>query len=138
MYPLPSLGELHRLAKELIAEYSTASVWAFEGEMGVGKTTLIQAILSELGIGNLEGSPTYSIVNEYTSPQSLEVYHFDLYRLNSLREALDIGMDDILNGRGLSLVEWPAVAKDLFPDETIWFKLSILEDNQSRILTVQA
>jgi tRNA threonylcarbamoyladenosine biosynthesis protein TsaE len=137
-FTIPSLLELPHLAKELLTEFSDAKVWAFEGEMGAGKTTLIQAVLKELGIQNLEGSPTYSIVNVYDSEAGRAVFHFDLYRLNSLEEALDIGIEEMIYGEGLSLIEWPEIAKDLLPKETIWFKLSILEEKQIRTLIVSA
>lgn len=137
-FSISSIHDLPELAKILLAEYSSAKVWAFEGEMGAGKTTLIQAVLNELGIQELEGSPTYSLVNVYDSKSSRPVYHFDLYRLNSLEEALDIGIEEMIYGDGLSLIEWPEIAKDLLPKETFWFKLSILEENQLRSLTVSA
>ncbi len=135
-FVVPELTQLGDLAKTLIAEYEKAKVWAFEGEMGAGKTTLIQSILKEFGIVDPQGSPTYSLVNVYDTNEGRPVYHFDLYRLESLEEALDIGIEDMIYGDGLALIEWPEIAKDLLPEETIWFKLSILEENQNRVLIV--
>ncbi len=135
-FPVPEVENLSILAGKLISQYDKAKVWAFEGEMGTGKTTLIQEILRKLGITNPEGSPTYSLVNVYYTPEGRPVYHFDLYRLESIEEALDIGIEEMIYDEGLSLIEWPEIAKDLLPKETIWFKLSILEDNQKRSLTV--
>lgn len=135
-YTIPKVDQLSDLAEELIAKYGNKKVWAFEGEMGAGKTTLIQSVLKELGITELEGSPTYSLVNVYDTESGRSIYHFDLYRLESLEEALDIGIEDMIYSNGLSLIEWPEVAKNLLPDETIWFKLSILEENQNRVLKV--
>lgn len=135
-YSVPSISDLPELAKELIREFGSSKTWVFQGEMGAGKTTLIQAILQELGIEELEGSPTYSLVNEYSTPKGESVYHFDLYRLNKQQEALDIGIEEMLYNGGLALIEWPEIIEDLLPEETFWFKLSILEDNQKRSLTV--
>lgn len=135
-YTIPKVEQLSDLAKELIANYGDKKVWAFEGEMGAGKTTLIQSVLKELGIKELEGSPTYSLVNVYDTDSNRSIYHFDLYRLESLEEAIDIGIEDMIYSDGLSLIEWPEIAKDLLPGETIWFKLSILEENQNRVLKV--
>ncbi len=135
-YTLPNLHGLSDFAAELIRLYGQSKVWAFRGEMGAGKTTLIQAILNNLGIQELNGSPTYSLVNVYETAHKEVVYHFDLYRLNLPQEALDIGIEDMLYGTGRCLIEWPEIIEDLLPDETIWFNLSILDDNQNRLLTV--
>ncbi|MDG1347299.1 MAG: tRNA (adenosine(37)-N6)-threonylcarbamoyltransferase complex ATPase subunit type 1 TsaE [Crocinitomicaceae bacterium] len=135
-YSVPSIANLPELAKELIRDFGSSKTWVFQGEMGAGKTTLIKAILHELGIVGLEGSPTYSLVNEYSTSKGESVYHFDLYRLNKTREALDIGIEEMLYGGGLCLLEWPEIIEDLLPEETFWFKLSILDDNQKRSLTV--
>jgi len=135
-FSVPSIADLPELAKELIRDFGDSKTWVFQGEMGAGKTTLIQAILCELGIGELEGSPTYSLVNEYITPKGESVYHFDLYRLNKPHEALDIGIEEMLYDGGLCLIEWPEIIEDLLPEETFWFNLSILDDNQKRSLTV--
>ncbi len=135
-YAIDNLHDLASVAEQLLREYGNAKVWAFEGEMGAGKTTLIQEVLKCLGVQNPEGSPTYSLVNVYDNIAERVVYHFDLYRLESAQEAMDIGLEDMLYDNGLCLIEWPEIIKDLLPKETIWFKLSILEDSQKRQLIV--
>lgn len=131
------ISKLKQVAEMLIGAYSNAKVWAFEGQMGVGKTTLIQEILKELGIKDLEGSPTYSLVNEYVDQNNRPVFHFDLYRIEDEEEALNIGIEEMIYGEGLSIIEWPEIVKDLLPNETIWFNLSILDDGKTRMLSFQ-
>tara|TARA_R110000737_G_scaffold324995_1_gene338166 strand:- start:37133 stop:37564 length:432 start_codon:yes stop_codon:yes gene_type:complete len=131
------ISELQLVAKQIIKDCYQAKVWAIEGEMGVGKTTLIQIILSQLGIEDLEGSPTYSLVNEYIAKDGREVFHFDLYRIEDQEEAFNIGIEEMIYSEGLSIIEWPEIVKDLFPIETVWLKLSILDDGKTRLLSYQ-
>jgi tRNA threonylcarbamoyladenosine biosynthesis protein TsaE len=132
---IPSLDHLQIVAVDLMNQFKDNHVWAFEGEMGAGKTTLILEILSSLGITEFEGSPTYSLVNVYDSPLVGKIYHFDLYRLNSIEEAMDIGIEEMLySEKGLCLIEWPKKIEYLLPEETIWLYLSILEGSDARIL----
>ena len=136
-FQINELSELKSIAAELIEKYGTHPVWAFEGQMGVGKTTLIQEILRQLGIKDLEGSPTYSLVNEYISESGRPIFHFDLYRIGNQEEALNIGIEEMIYSSGLSLIEWPEIVKELLPIDTIWFKLTILEAGQTRLLSVR-
>jgi len=131
------ISRLNQVAQMLVGAYSQAKVWAFTGQMGAGKTTLIQEILKVIGIKDLEGSPTYSLVNEYLDPNNRSIYHFDLYRIEDEDEALNIGIEEMIYGEGLSIIEWPEIVKDLLPIETIWFNLSILDDGKTRLLSFQ-
>jgi tRNA threonylcarbamoyladenosine biosynthesis protein TsaE len=131
------ISKLNQVAQMLVVAYSEAKVWAFEGQMGAGKTTLIQEILKVSGIKDVEGSPTYSLVNEYLTPNDRPIYHFDLYRIENEEEALNIGIEEMIYGEGLSIIEWPEIVKDLLPKETIWFNLSILDDGKTRLLSFQ-
>lgn len=129
------ISDLPGVAKHLIDHLDLNAVWAFEGEMGAGKTTLILEILKQLGVAGAEGSPTYSLVNEYRGGSGQSIYHFDMYRLNSLEEAMDIGVEEMIYDNNLCLVEWPKKVEELLPEETIWLYLSIHEETHSRILS---
>ena len=84
MTTLPyNLDELHTVALRLLAEGRDQSVWLFEGDMSAGKTTLIKALCRALGVVSIVQSPTFSLVNEYTTLEGHPVYHFDCYRLDS-------------------------------------------------------
>ena len=131
------ISKLKQVAEMLVGAYYSSKVWAFEGQMGAGKTTFIQEILKVIGIDDLEGSPTYSLVNEYLDPNNRPIYHFDLYRIEDEEEAFNIGIEEMIYGQGLSIIEWPEIVKDLLPSETIWFNLSILDDGKTRLLSFQ-
>ncbi|MBP7172923.1 MAG: tRNA (adenosine(37)-N6)-threonylcarbamoyltransferase complex ATPase subunit type 1 TsaE [Cloacibacterium sp.] len=79
-----------------------------KGNLGAGKTTFTQYLLKNLGSSNEVNSPTYSIVNEYDCPKG-KIYHFDLYRLKSIEEVWDIGIDEYLDNGFLSIIEWPEI-----------------------------
>jgi tRNA threonylcarbamoyladenosine biosynthesis protein TsaE len=132
---IKDLAALPEVAKELLSELKGHNVLAFEGEMGAGKTTLILEMLKALGIKDPEGSPTYSLVNTYVTPNGKDVYHFDFYRINSIEEALDMGIEDLIYGDALCLIEWPKKVEELLPEETIWLYLSVQEQTHFRILS---
>lgn len=86
-------------------------VWTLTGNLGSGKTTLTKAILSKMGISDQVQSPTFSYVNIYDQ----KIFHFDCYRLKSLEEALDFGIEEYLDSGKLCLIEWPEVIEELLP-----------------------
>ena len=111
-------------------------IFAFEAKMGIGKTTFITALLKVLGVEDPDGSPTYSLVNVYDSEMFGRIFHFDLYRIRDEREALDIGIEEMLYSDGICLIEWPEKIKDLLPDNVIWSYIRKNEDN-SRTIRVE-
>lgn len=127
---------LPEAARQLIGLMGDRTVLTFEGEMGAGKTTFINALCRELGVeSDLTGSPSFAIANEYRSDTTAElIYHFDLYRLESLEEALDLGFEDYLDCGALCLIEWPGIVDDLLPDDTIRCRITVADDG-SRTLT---
>lgn len=130
-----SLAELHSSAKLFLEQFGHNKIFAFEAEMGCGKTTFITAILHAMGIEETEGSPTYSLVNVYDSPMYGHVFHFDVYRLNSSEEAMDIGIEEMLYGGGICFIEWPEKIQNLLPENTIWVYIRNNEDD-TRTITV--
>ncbi len=113
------------------------TVFAFFGEMGAGKTTFINALCRTLGVEeDIANSPSFSIINEYRSDTTAElIYHFDLYRLENIEEAFDIGVEDYFDSGALCLLEWPERIEDLLPDDTVRIDIK-LNDDLSRDLTV--
>ena len=135
-YIVNDIDGLRPIAMNLLERSKEASIFVLVGEMGAGKTTFTQSILRAMGIEHLEGSPTYSLINEYESPFFGKVYHMDLYRLNSLEEALDIGIEELLYQNVICFIEWPEKILELLPDNTIWVYLRANED-LSRIITIK-
>jgi tRNA threonylcarbamoyladenosine biosynthesis protein TsaE len=128
-----NLDDIPFVAKELLEYIGNRKVVAFYAEMGSGKTTLISAILRAMGIASPEGSPTYSLVNSYESPYFGEVMHFDVYRLNSLEEAMDAGIEELLYSGAYCFVEWAEIVESLLPDDVVKVKVTINEQGERLI-----
>ena len=111
------------------------SVICFNGPMGVGKTTLISALCSKWNVKDQVSSPTFSIVNEYETYDKGFLFHFDFYRLNSIEEALDIGVEEYLDSGSICLIEWGERIKRLLPENINIVEL-ILEENDFRTLKI--
>lgn len=124
--------ELSSIAKKLLDKYGENRIFAFFGEMGVGKTTFIKAICTQLGITDEVTSPTFSIVNEYIKPDGERVYHFDFYRIKLEEEAYDLGYEDYFYGGSYCFIEWPEKVERLLPVETVRVSIELGEVDNSR------
>lgn len=136
---IQNTADLERAAKEFVSAMGDATVYAFHGEMGAGKTTFISALAKALGVGeDVSNSPSFSLVNEYRSDTTAElIYHFDLYRLESLAEAIEIGVEDYFDSGALCLIEWPDVVEDILPDDTVDVFITVNDDG-SRTLSIKS
>ncbi len=134
---IANLGQLPDAARRFVSLMGDETVYTFTGEMGAGKTTFIAALATALGVDPEEAnSPSFAIANEYRSDTTAElIYHFDLYRLESLEEALEIGFEDYLDSGALCFVEWPAIVEDILPDDTVAVDIKV-NDDLSRDITV--
>jgi tRNA threonylcarbamoyladenosine biosynthesis protein TsaE len=110
------------------------TVFAFNGQMGAGKTTFIKALCEALGVSEPVTSPTFAIVNEYRSDETGElIYHFDFYRIKKLEEAYDMGCEDYFYSGAVCLIEWPELVEDLLPGNTVWVDIKVNEDETRTI-----
>lgn len=134
----PSLESLPEAAKQFMAAMGDDTVYAFYGEMGAGKTTFISALARELGVEeDVANSPSFAIINEYRSSTTAElIYHFDLYRLESLDEALEIGVEDYFDSGALCLLEWPERIADTLPDDTVRVDITVDPNTDARTITI--
>ncbi len=130
---IPTLSSLPSAAQQFAAAMGDRTIFAFYGQMGSGKTTFIRALCEALGVTESVNSPTFAIVNEYLSGTGNPIYHFDFYRIKSLQEALDIGLEDYLYSGHLCLIEWPEYIEKLLPEETVQVAIEEQEDG-SRIV----
>ncbi len=128
-----NLASLDATAANVLRAAGNNSVWLLEGGMGSGKTTFVKAVCRLLGSSDTVNSPTFTIVNEYRLAAGRRCYHFDLYRLNRLEEALDIGMEEYIDSGDLCFVEWPGVAAPILPPDSLRIAFEVLE-NGSRII----
>lgn len=121
---IPSPEDLPEVAEKLLGWAGGVVVWLFEGEMGAGKTTLIQSLCKGLMVNTTTGSPTFSIVNEYETQDGGLVYHFDFYRIKNEEEAMDIGVEEYFDSGYFCFVEWPDKIASLWPDEYICIQIA--------------
>lgn len=135
---IPDREALPAAAREFAALMGDYTIFAFNGEMGAGKTTFIMDLCRVLGVEeDLAGSPSFSLINEYRSDTTAElIYHFDLYRLESLEEALDIGVEDYFDSGAVCLIEWPDRIDDILPLDTVRVDLAVNPDG-SRTMTLE-
>ena len=127
-----SLNELTTIAQEVVNNAQN-KVLLFNGDMGVGKTTLIKEICKILGVDDVAHSPTFSLVNEYKTINNETVYHFDFYRIEDEEEAYDMGVEDYLYSNNWCLIEWPENVKNLLPLDAVEVKIMLLDDGQRNI-----
>lgn len=132
---IQSLAELQNAALEFIERVGHRKVFAFQAEMGAGKTTFITALLKAMGIEDPDGSPTYSLVNSYDSPMYGKIFHFDFYRINDIEEAFDIGVEEMLYDDAMCFIEWPEKISEILPDNVIWSYIRVNEDG-TRTITI--
>lgn len=123
--------QTRKLGGKLAEKLNDSDIVAFYGELGSGKTQFIKGICSWLGVKDVVNSPTFVIVNEYVTGKGKQVFHFDLYRMKTVEEVIDIGFDDYIN-KGLILIEWPELIEAILPQETKKICLSHYGDEDNR------
>lgn len=127
-----SIDEIDQAAAYVISA-ATSRTLLFDAPMGAGKTTLITAICRQLGVTDPISSPTFNIVNEYQG-KGHKIYHFDLYRIESIDELYDIGVEDYFDANSYKLIEWPEI---IIPITTEFQKVNLeLVDKSHRIVRV--
>ena len=124
------LGE--RLAKDLRA----GDVILLEGPLGAGKSELARGVARGLGVRETVTSPSFTILNAYTSGR-LPLYHFDWYRVESVEELYELGLDEYLGGDGAALVEWPGKCPEALPADFLMLELEPMEGDTRRIRAVR-
>lgn len=135
VYRNVTLADLPNVARDLAGRMTETPIWAFQGDLGAGKTTLIKALGLELGVDDVMSSPTFAIVNEYRSERFGRVYHFDFYRIRSEEEAVEIGIDEYFDSGYPCLIEWPDKIPSMLPQERGEVTLTI-ENEQTRTIAI--
>ena len=127
-----SLDELDKVAEAVVESLNGRTVVALDAPMGAGKTTLVSQIAKYLGSEDDVTSPTFAIVNQYEGERT--IYHFDMYRIDRIEEALDFGSEEYLSSGELCLVEWPVKVEALLPEDTMVVKIEILSETARRFV----
>jgi tRNA threonylcarbamoyladenosine biosynthesis protein TsaE len=127
------LSDIDKAAQQLLQVGGSKKVFAFNGEMGAGKTTFIHALCAALGVKGTVSSPTFSIINQYVTVDGKIIYHMDLYRLKDEQEALNAGVEDCLYSGNICLVEWPEKAPGIFPDDTLYITITTVGSNTRKV-----
>ncbi len=130
---IDDIKDIQKAAVDFLRKFSEPKLIAFWGEMGVGKTTFIKAVCTELGVVDTVNSPTFAIINEYETLKGNLVYHFDLYRIEQSEEVLDIGFEDYLYSGHWCFIEWPEIAEQYFPKDIIKVRIEELEGGKRKI-----
>lgn len=120
-----NLENIREAARAFIDALGDHKVFAFYGSMGAGKTTFVKAICEELGVEDVITSPTFAIINEYSSREGV-IYHFDFYRIKKLEEVYDMGYEDYFYSGALCFIEWPELIEEVLPEDAV--KVSIREN----------
>ena len=129
---IDNISDIRRTARQFMQHIGDSTVLAFYGDMGAGKTTFIKAFCEEMGVEDVITSPTFAIVNEY-SAAGQPVYHFDFYRIKSIREVYDMGYEDYFYSGNLCLIEWPELIDDLLPDDAMRIRIAEQPDGRRTV-----
>ena len=125
------LDEIETTA-EAILRHVHSKIVLFKGPMGTGKTTLIKSMVKKLGSTDVVSSPTFAIMNEYSTAETV-IYHYDFYRIDSPAEALDFGFDEYLEQKAWNLIEWPDIIVGLLPQEYVVIEISKISDSKREL-----
>jgi tRNA threonylcarbamoyladenosine biosynthesis protein TsaE len=128
-----TLRDLPMIAREITRQLEEVPVWAFHGDLGSGKTTLIKAVGKALGVADAMSSPTFAVVNEYEGTKHGKIFHFDFYRIKSEGEAFDIGIEEYFYSGHPCLIEWPEKIPSLLPETRGEVTLTIENETQRTI-----
>tara|TARA_B100001029_G_scaffold21016_1_gene13957 strand:+ start:2968 stop:3384 length:417 start_codon:yes stop_codon:yes gene_type:complete len=134
-YISETIFDLEIIGKKIIKfSEKKSNIFTFEGEIGVGKTTLIKKILNNFKVKDLVKSPTFSIVNEYLTSDNKIIYHFDFFRLKNKIEVLDMGFEEYLDSSNFCFIEWPKYIQKLLPSDVTKIKMEYLDESKRKII----
>ncbi|SHI39709.1 tRNA (adenosine(37)-N6)-threonylcarbamoyltransferase complex ATPase subunit type 1 TsaE [Lutispora thermophila] len=132
-----SVEDTYRIGERLGKLLFPGSIICLTGDLGAGKTAFTQGIGRGLGISEHVVSPTYTIINEYTSGR-IPLYHFDVYRLGSSDEMYELGCDEYFYGDGATILEWADNVDDVIPGDRLWITIRKTENPEEREIIMEA
>jgi len=130
---IKNLENIQTIANDFIRLIGNHKIIAFYGGMGAGKTTFIKSLCKSLGSNDVVVSPTFAIVNEYLTSNSDSIFHFDMYRIDKIEDALNIGTLEYFESGSFCFIEWPEKIESILPETCL--KVQIEEtDNNERVI----
>ncbi|MGE0567127.1 MAG: tRNA (adenosine(37)-N6)-threonylcarbamoyltransferase complex ATPase subunit type 1 TsaE [Bacteroidia bacterium] len=130
-----NLQQLPDVSKKILEKFPSYRIFTFYAEMGCGKTTLIKAIVKQLGYDGASASPTYPIVLEYPA-KNLKIFHFDLYRIQSVDELNDLGFEEYLEQNAYIFIEWPEIAEKII-NHYEHLRIIMKNEGEKRVLSFE-
>lgn len=130
-----SAEETIELGKKIGSLLKKGDIIAMQGTLAAGKTTITKGIAASLGIKDEITSPTFCLISEYEGKMPL--YHMDVYRLEGGEDFINLGVEDLMYGNGVSLIEWSEKVMDELPKKTIILKLEPIEGTTERNITLE-
>ena len=131
-----TIQELPEVSEKIISYGKEFTVWVLKGDLGAGKTTFIQEVARQMKVLDNINSPSYALINEYLSPDQATIYHFDLFRINTISEVLDLGFDEYIESGSLCFIEWPEIAASLLPEK--YLEIEILNpEKELRVFNIK-
>ncbi len=136
MFIVTRRNNLQKTIPKLIEYAKNQKIWLLKGAMGAGKTTLTKAICQQLGVQENVTSPTFSLLNVYKTLTGRPIYHFDFYRIQDEKEALDLGCEIYFDSNCYCFIEWPSKIPNCIP--TVYFEITItVKSDQMRHLQLK-
>jgi tRNA threonylcarbamoyladenosine biosynthesis protein TsaE len=127
-----SIEETLQFGERLARELQRGDVIALSGDLGAGKTALVKGLARGLGITQDITSPTFTLVHEYIGGR-LPLFHIDLYRLDTIEQAIAVGIEEYVNGHGVTAIEWAEKIESLLPPHTTRVRITSLNENTRHI-----
>jgi len=131
-----SLNDLPDIAEKILNFGQDCKIFAFYGELGAGKTTIIKAICDYLHVTDQTSSPSYNLLHEYRTNNGKSIYHFDFYRIKKLEEVYDLGFESFINGEHYCLIEWPEKIEKLLNIKHVAVKIEIKDSQRNLMLSI--
>ena len=116
---IKSLSALNDAAKLFLNKFKEKRVFAFYGDMGIGKTTFIKAVCKQLSVVGVVNSPSFAIVHQYQTKKKQVIYHLDFYRIKKIDEVFALGYEDYFYSNNYCFIEWPEIIKSLLPEDHV-------------------
>lgn len=128
-----NLQDMKNVSQEILNSFSDNRIFFLKGNLGAGKTTLIQYFCENIGVTEQVVSPSFALVNIYKSPKG-DIYHLDLYRLKKQEEAVDLGIEDYLYSGNYVFIEWPEIISDIYYSDLIEINIQLINNEVRKIV----